>query len=81
MCSQRFAFTRRISTSAGLGKGKNDDSLARVKELKAEMLMVWGRQDPHVPREGRAMVYNVFDGRGRAFYVARVQRPARISTR
>ena len=40
----------------GLGKGMNDDSLARVKELKAEMLMVWGRQDPHVPDEGRARI-------------------------
>ena len=48
----------------GLGKGMNDDSLARVKELKAEMLMVWGRQDPHVPREGRAMVYNALSDAG-----------------
>jgi carboxymethylenebutenolidase len=48
----------------GLGKGICDDSLARVKELKAEMLMVWGRQDPHVPREGRAMVYNALTDAG-----------------
>ncbi len=48
----------------GLGKGMNDDSLARVKELKAEMLMVWGRQDPHLPREGRAMVYNALTDAG-----------------
>jgi carboxymethylenebutenolidase len=48
----------------GLGKGMNDDSLARAKELKAEMLMVWGRQDPHVPREGRAMVYNALTDAG-----------------
>jgi carboxymethylenebutenolidase len=27
-----------------------------MKELKAEMLMVWGRQDPHVPTEGRALI-------------------------
>ena len=42
----------------GLGLGKCDDSLARIPELTAEMLMIWGRQDPHVPREGRAAVYN-----------------------
>jgi carboxymethylenebutenolidase len=48
----------------GLGKGMNDDSLARVKELKAEMLMVWGRQDPHVPREGRAIIYNALTDAG-----------------
>jgi len=48
----------------GLGKGMNDDSLARVKELQGEMLMVWGRQDPHVPGEGRAMVYNALTDAG-----------------
>jgi carboxymethylenebutenolidase len=38
-----------------LGKG-GDDTLSRLKEVKAEMLMIWGRQDPHVPDEGRALV-------------------------
>lgn len=38
-----------------LGKG-GDDSLARTSELKAEMLMIWGRQDPHIPTEGRALI-------------------------
>ena len=42
----------------GLGKGMNDNTLDRMSEVKAEMLMIWGRQDPHVPREGRALVYN-----------------------
>ena len=42
----------------GLGKGMNDDSLDRIAEIKGEMLMIWGRQDPHVPREGRQIVYN-----------------------
>lgn len=41
-----------------LGKGTNDNSLDRINELKGEMLMIWGRQDPHVPREGRALIYN-----------------------
>ena len=41
-----------------LAKGMNDDSLDRLKEIKGEMLMMWGRQDPHVPREGRALLYN-----------------------
>jgi carboxymethylenebutenolidase len=40
--------------SLGLG---GDDSLARTGEIRGEMLMVWGRQDPHVPAEGRARVY------------------------
>jgi carboxymethylenebutenolidase len=41
----------------GLGKGMNDDSLARAGEIKGELLMIWGRQDPHIPAEGRALVY------------------------
>jgi carboxymethylenebutenolidase len=40
-----------------LGKGMKDDSLARVPEIRGELLMVFGRQDPHVPREGRAIIY------------------------
>ena len=40
-----------------LGKGKNDNSLARVAEIRGEMLMIWGRQDPHIPRAGRELIY------------------------
>ena len=48
----------------GLAKGMNDNSLTRIPELKAEMLMIWGRQDPHVPREGRVVVYNALADAG-----------------
>jgi carboxymethylenebutenolidase len=41
-----------------LGKGLHDNSLDRIPEIKGELLIVFGRQDPHVPREGRAIVYN-----------------------
>ena len=42
----------------GLGTGMADDSLERTArgELQAEMLMIWGRQDPHVPFEARTQV-------------------------
>ena len=40
--------------SLGLG---GDDSLARTGEIKGELLMIWGRQDPHVPAEGRARIH------------------------
>src|SRR5260370_36230721 len=40
----------------GLGKGMNDDSLARASDIKGELLMIWGRQDPHIPLEGRLKV-------------------------
>ncbi|KAI9063018.1 dienelactone hydrolase [Trametes sanguinea] len=46
--------------SATLGKGKNDNSLIRVRngELtgKGELVMVFGKQDTHVPREGRDLI-------------------------
>lgn len=36
-----------------LGRGMNDNSLERAGEIKGELLHIWGRQDPHVPLEGR----------------------------
>ncbi|MDA0738026.1 MAG: dienelactone hydrolase family protein [Nitrospirae bacterium] len=47
-----------------LGKGQQDDSLDRVAEIKGELLMGWGRQDPHIPREGRAEIYNALSDYG-----------------
>ncbi len=40
----------------GLGEGMKDNSMARAGEIKGELLMVWGRQDPHIPTEGRMKV-------------------------
>jgi carboxymethylenebutenolidase len=40
----------------GLAKGMNDDSIDRVAETRGELLMIWGRQDPHIPLEGRMAV-------------------------
>jgi carboxymethylenebutenolidase len=42
--------------SGTLGEGRSDDSLARMAELGAETLFVWGRQDPHVPYAGREVI-------------------------
>ncbi|WP_158804650.1 MULTISPECIES: dienelactone hydrolase family protein [unclassified Acidisoma] len=42
--------------SGTLGSGAGDDSLARMDELKAEAMFVWGRQDPHVPFAGRQAI-------------------------
>ena len=39
-----------------LGLGKQDDSYARASEINGELLMAWGRQDPHVPTEGRMKI-------------------------
>jgi carboxymethylenebutenolidase len=51
----------------GLARGMNDDSLDRIPEIKAELLMIWGRQDPHVPAEGRARVYAALAAAGAHF--------------
>jgi carboxymethylenebutenolidase len=50
-----------------LGKGMKDNTLDRIPELKGEMLMIWGRQDPHIPREGRQIVYNAMADGGTLF--------------
>lgn len=51
----------------GLGKGMKDNTLDRVSEIRGEMLMIWGRQDPHVPREGSALIYNAMAEAGLHF--------------
>ncbi len=61
----RCAFDARVSKTAcfyatdlhkgSLGLG-GDDSLARADAINGEILMVWGRQDPHIPDEGRAKI-------------------------
>ena len=42
--------------TGSLGKGKQDDSLARAGKIQGELLHVWGRQDPHVSLEGRRKI-------------------------
>ena len=42
--------------SGSLGKGKSDNSMARASEIKGELLHIWGRQDPHVPLDGRIKI-------------------------
>ena len=35
----------------------NDDTLTSTQGMAAEALLIWGRQDPHVPGWGRAKIY------------------------
>ncbi len=39
-----------------LGEGMHDDSLERAKDIHGELMMVWGRHDPHVALEGRMKI-------------------------
>src|SRR5882757_3007183 len=42
--------------SHSLGQGKSDNSLERAGEIRGELLHIWGRQDPHIPLEGRNLI-------------------------
>ncbi|HEX8296749.1 MAG TPA: dienelactone hydrolase family protein [Chthoniobacteraceae bacterium] len=48
----------------GLGAGMNDNSLDRMAEIQGELLMIWGRQDPHVPLEGRVKIHAALEAAG-----------------
>ncbi|MEJ2566467.1 MAG: dienelactone hydrolase family protein [Gammaproteobacteria bacterium] len=50
-----------------LGKGKRDDSLERAAEIKGELLMIFGRQDPHIPQQGRDLIYRGLNDAGANF--------------
>lgn len=53
--------------SGTLGKGKCDDTLARSGAISAELLLIWGRQDPHVPTDGRRKIYDALTKGDRSF--------------
>lgn len=36
-------------------------SMERRKEIKGELLMIWGKQDPHIPGEKHAELYKTFN--------------------
>ena len=36
-----------------LGTKQPCDTFDRISEIKGELMMLWGRQDPHIPTEGR----------------------------
>jgi carboxymethylenebutenolidase len=50
----------------GLGTGMADDSLegAQLGKIRGEMLMIWGRQDPHIPFEGRRQIHEALEKAG-----------------
>jgi carboxymethylenebutenolidase len=50
-----------------LGEGKCGDTLARAGEIRGELVMLWGRQDPHIPDAARATIYQALLGAGVTF--------------
>lgn len=43
--------------SGDLPSEAGNDSLSRTKDINAELQMIWGKQDPHVPNAGRAKIH------------------------
>lgn len=52
-----------------LGASTDVDSLARSAEIRGEVLLVWGRQDPHIPAEGRGLIHRTLEDAGVRFEV------------
>ena len=50
--------------TGSLGRGKCDDTLAGLAAMKASLLVVFGRQDPHVPLEGRRLIRETLEAGG-----------------
>ncbi len=44
--------------SGTLGTKQPCDTFDRINEIKGEIMMAWGRQDPHIPTAGRQKIYN-----------------------
>lgn len=73
----RCAMNRNVTAAAclyptdihrgSLAQGMKDDSLARIPEIAGELLMIWGRQDPHIPQEGRDLIHRELVNTGRNF--------------
>ncbi|MBV9863554.1 MAG: dienelactone hydrolase family protein [Alphaproteobacteria bacterium] len=53
--------------TGSLGKGQADDSLAQADRIAGELLCVWGRQDPHIPLDGRTRIRQRLEEAGTQF--------------
>jgi len=45
----------------------NDDSLLRVKDIRGELVMIFGKKDTHVPRAGRDAIRKALEDAGVVF--------------
>ena len=57
--------------ATGLHRDRLGNSEARTLglagDIHGELLLVWGRQDPHIPAEGRALIHRTLDEHGVRF--------------
>lgn len=47
--------------TGNLGLGKCDDTLERLPSIGTPLLLVFGRQDPHIPLEGRRKIHQTLE--------------------
>ena len=45
----------------------NDQTLFRAADIKGELMLIWGKQDPHIPAEGRLKIYQALSAAGSNF--------------
>lgn len=50
-----------------LAEGQCGDTLGRAREIRGELAMIWGRQDPHIPDAARATIYKALLDADRLF--------------
>ena len=53
--------------SSTLGPEQACDTFSRIQDMQSAFLMVWGRQDPHIPEAGRKKIYNELSEREKSF--------------
>ncbi|EAT91650.2 hypothetical protein SNOG_00155 [Parastagonospora nodorum SN15] len=53
--------------SRTLGAGKSDNSLSRARDIKGELVMIFGKLDNHVPPEGRDLIRKTLHEAGVTF--------------
>jgi len=46
---------------------KGNDTFSRTGDIKAELMMIWGKQDPHVPDAGRMKIHQHLIDSGNTF--------------
>ncbi len=63
VCAVAAFYPTDLHTGA-LGLGKCDDTLQRLPGIQAPLLFVFGRQDPHIPAEGRRLVHRELEAAG-----------------
>ena len=87
----RCALDKRISSaicyfatdihSHSLGEGRKDDSLTRAGDIKGELVMIFGKQDNHVPPAGRDLIRKTLHEKGVCFSFYEVAHAQRMILR